>query len=81
MCCRAKGVDPKTVRRDNRRIGVLLERKVMIMNHKKLCRIWTEEKLCQVTKGAGDTEMNGTISPRQAAAEWLYRVFHWQPAG
>jgi len=28
-----------------RRIGVLLERKGMIMNHKKLYRLYTEEKL------------------------------------
>ena len=68
MCCRATGVDPKTVRRDQppdnpevreemkaiaskrrrfgyRRIGVLLERKGMTMNHKKLYRLYTEEKL------------------------------------
>ena len=68
MCCRATGVDAKTVRRDHppdnpevreemkaiaskrrrfgyRRIGVLLERKGMIMNHKKLYRLYTEEKL------------------------------------
>ena len=68
MCCRATGVDPKTVRRDHppdnpevreemktiaavrrrfgyRRIGVLLERKGMIMNHKKLYRLYCEERL------------------------------------
>ena len=40
-----KAIASKRRRFGYRRIGVLLERKGMIMNHKKLYRIYTEEKL------------------------------------
>ena len=38
-----KAVAAKRRRFGYRRIGVMLERKGMIMNHKKLCRLYTEE--------------------------------------
>lgn len=44
-----KAVAAKRRRFGYRRIGVMLERKGMIMNHKKLYRLYSEEKL-----GAGD---------------------------
>jgi hypothetical protein len=40
-----KAIASKRRRFGYRRIGVLLERKGMIMNHKKLYRLYTEEKL------------------------------------
>lgn len=40
-----KAVAAKRRRFGYRRIGVMLERKSMIMNHKKLYRLYTEEKL------------------------------------
>lgn len=45
-----KAVAAKRRRFGYRRIGVMLERKGMIMNHKKLYRFYTDEKL----GGAGD---------------------------
>jgi putative transposase len=89
MCCRATGVDPKTVRRDQppdnpevreemkaiaskrrrfgyRRIGVLLERKGMTMNHKKLYRLYTEEKL-GVRRRRGRKRARGSRTPMPVA--------------
>ena len=40
-----KAVAAKRRRFGYRRIGVMLERKGMIMNHKKLYRLYTDEKL------------------------------------
>ncbi len=50
-----------------RRIGVLLERKGMIMNHKKLYRIYHEEGL-SVTRRRGRKRARGTRTPMPAAA-------------
>jgi putative transposase len=103
MCCRATGVDPKTVRRDRppdnpevrkemkaiaskrrrfgyRRIGVLLERKGIIMillpdrvsrsdvprRHKKLYRLYTEEKL-GVRRRRGRKRARGSRTPMPVA--------------
>ncbi len=46
--CELIGVESKTVRRrrfGNRRVGVMLERNGMIMNHKQLYRLYGEEGL------------------------------------
>ena len=40
-----KAIAAKCRRFGHRRIGVMLERKGMIMNHKKLFRLYTEERL------------------------------------
>lgn len=87
--CRLVGVDPKTVRRDQRpdntevreemkaiaskrrrfgyrRIGVLLERKGMMMNHKKLYRLYTEEKL-GVRRRRGRKRARGSRAPMPVA--------------
>ena len=45
-----------------RRIGVLLERKGMIMNHKKLYRLYTEEKL-GVRRRGGRKRACGSRTP------------------
>ena len=45
-----------------RRIGVMLERRGMIMNHKKLYRLYTEEKLA-VRRRRGRKRARGTRSP------------------
>lgn len=102
MCCRATGVDPKTVRRDQPpdnpevreemkaiaskrrrfgyplpgsryvvsmrggRIGVLLARKGMIMNHKKLYRLYTEEKL-GAKRRRGRKRARGSRTPMPVA--------------
>ncbi|ASP20360.1 HTH-like domain protein [Antarctobacter heliothermus] len=50
-----------------RRIGVLLERKGMIMNHKKLYRIYREEGL-SVRRRRGRKRARGTRTPMPVAA-------------
>lgn len=50
-----------------RRIGVLLERKGMSMNHKKLCRTCREEGL-SVKRRRGRKRARGTRTPMPAAA-------------
>ena len=45
-----------------RRIGVMLERQGISMNHKKLRRLYREEKL-QVLKPGGHTRALGTCGP------------------
>ena len=50
-----------------RRIGVLLERKGMIMNHKKLYRIYREEGL-SVKRRRGRKRARGTKTPMPVAA-------------
>ena len=50
-----------------RRIGVLLERKGMIMNHKKLYRIYREEGL-SVKRRRGRKRARGTRTPMPVAA-------------
>lgn len=50
-----------------RRIGVLLERKGMIMNHKKLYRIYREEGL-SVKRRRGRKRARGTRVPMPVAA-------------
>lgn len=98
MCCRATGVDPKTVRREHppdnpeirlemnkiaekrrrfgyplagngllanrerRRIGVMLERVGMVMNEKKLYRIYREEGL-SVRRRRGRKRARGSRAP------------------
>ena len=49
-----------------RRIGVLLERKGMIMNHKKLYRLYTEEKL-GVRRRRGRKRARGSRTPMPVA--------------
>ncbi len=49
-----------------RRIGVLLERKGMIMNHKKLYRLYTEEKL-GVRRRRGRKRARGSRAPMPVA--------------
>lgn len=109
MCCRAMGVDPKTVRRKrppdnpeirlemnkiaekrrrfgyplagngllaNRerwRIGIMLERKGMVTNDKKLYRIYREE-------GERERRRMALHRPRKAPAERRYRVVQQRPA-
>ncbi len=50
-----------------RRIGVLLERKGMIINHKKLYRIYREEGL-SVQRRRGRKRARGTRTPLPVAA-------------
>ena len=104
--CRLVGVDPKTVRRDQRpdnpevreemkaiaskrrrfgyrRIGVLLERKGMMMNHKKLYRLYTEEKL-GVRRRRGRKRARGSRAPMPVAlrpGERLLSAMQTSPAG
>ena len=54
-----KAIASKRRRFGYRRIGVLLERKGMIMNHKKLYRIYTEEKLGVTRDGHEHDGHNG----------------------
>ena len=49
-----------------RRIGVLLERKGMIMNHKKLYRLYTDEKL-SVRRRRGRKRARGSRTPMPVA--------------
>jgi putative transposase len=49
-----------------RRIGVLLERKGMIMNHKKLYRLYTEERL-GVRRRRGRKRARGSRTPMPVA--------------
>ena len=49
-----------------RRVGVLLERKGMIMNHKKLYRLYTEEKL-GVRRRRGRKRARGSRTPMPVA--------------
>ena len=57
-----KAIASKRRRFGYRRIGVLLERKGMIMNHKKLYRIYTEEKL-GVRRRRGRKRARGSRTP------------------
>jgi putative transposase len=57
-----KAIANKRRRFGYRRIGVLLERKGMIMNHKKLDRIYTEEKL-GVRRRRGQKRARGSRTP------------------
>ena len=64
-----KAIASKRRRFGYRRIGVLLERKGMIMNHKKLYRIYTEEELgvqtakrSQASTWIADTDARGIAS-------------------
>jgi putative transposase len=83
--CGLLGVDPKTVRRPERRrdeavrarlralagerrrfgyrrLGILLEREGMVMNHKKLYRLYREEALA-VRRRRGRKRATGTRAP------------------
>jgi putative transposase len=51
-----------------RRIGVMLERKGMIMNHKKLYRLYTEEKL-GVRRRSGRKRARGSRTPMPVALQ------------
>lgn len=57
-----KAVTAKRRRFGYRRIGVMLERKGMIMNHKKLYRLYTEEKL-GVRRRRGRKPARGSRTP------------------
>ena len=57
-----KAVAHKRRRFGYRRIGVMLERKGMIMNHKKLYRLYTEEKL-GVRRRRGRKRARGSRTP------------------
>ncbi len=61
-----KAIASKRRRFGYRRIGVLLERKGMIMNHKKLYRIYTEEKL-GVRRRRGRKRARGSRTPMPVA--------------
>lgn len=61
-----KAVAHKRRRFGYRRIGVMLERKGMIMNHKKLYRLYTEEKL-GVRRRRGRKRARGSRTPMPAA--------------
>jgi putative transposase len=66
-----------------RRIGVLLERKGMIMNHKKLYRLYTEEKL-GVRRRRGRKRARGSRTPMPVALHPGVRplsVMQASPAG
>ena len=58
---------PKQSGVNARRIGVLLERKGMSMNHKKLYRIYWEEGL-SVKRRRGRKRARGTRTPMPIAA-------------
>ena len=60
-----KAIASKRRRFGYRRIGVLLERKGMIMNHKKLYRLYTEEKL-GVRRRRGRKRARGSRTPMPA---------------
>ena len=61
-----KAIANKRRRFGYRRIGVLLERKGMIMNHKKLYRLYTEEKL-GVRRRRGRKRARGSRTPMPVA--------------
>ena len=61
-----KAIASKRRRFGYRRIGVLLERKGMIMNHKKLYRLYTEEKL-GVRRRRGRKRARGSRTPMPVA--------------
>jgi putative transposase len=61
-----KAIASKWRRFGYRRIGVLLERKEMIMNHKKLYRLYTEEKL-GVRRRRGRKRARGSRTPMPVA--------------
>ena len=61
-----KAIASKRRRFGYRRIGVLLERKGMIMNHKKLYRIYTEEEL-GVRRRRGRKRARGSRTPMPVA--------------
>ena len=61
-----KAIASKRRRFGYRRIGVLLGRKGMIMNHKKLYRIYTEEKL-GVRRRRGRKRARGSRTPMPVA--------------
>ena len=61
-----KAIAIKRRRFGYRRIGVLLERKGMIMNHKKLYRLYSEEKL-GVRRRRGRKRARGSRTPMPAA--------------
>ena len=61
-----KAVAAKRRRFGYRRIGVMLERKGMVMNHKKLYRLYTEEKL-GVRRRRGRKRARGTRTPMPEA--------------
>ena len=61
-----KAIASKRRRFGYRRIGVLLERKGMIVNHKKLYRLYTEEKL-GVRRRRGRKRARGSRTPMPAA--------------
>ena len=88
--CGLLGIDPKTVRRPERRgdeavrerlralaserrrfgyrrLGILLAREGMVMNHKKLYRLYREEGLA-VRRRRGRKTRDRDASPRSAAA-------------
>ncbi|GAA6174585.1 hypothetical protein NBRC116593_05040 [Sulfitobacter pacificus] len=61
-----RGIASKRCRFGYRRIGVLLERKGMIMTHKKLYRLYTEEKL-GVRRRRGRKQARGSQTPMSVA--------------
>ena len=61
-----KAIASKRRRFGYRRIGVLLERKEMTMNHKKLYRLYTEEKL-GVRRRRGRKRARGSRTPMPVA--------------
>ncbi|QFT71774.1 IS2 transposase TnpB [Ruegeria sp. THAF33] len=61
-----KAIAAKRRRFGYRRIGVMLERKGMIMNHKKLYRLYTEEKL-GVRRRRGRKRARGSRTPMPQA--------------
>jgi putative transposase len=70
-----KAVAAKRRRFGYRRIGVMLERKGMIMNHKKLYRLYTDEKLGgaaakgpQTSAGIENTHARGATTGRTLVA-------------
>ena len=63
-----KAVAHKRRRFGYRRIGVMLERKGMIMNHKKLYRLYTEEKL-GVRRRRGRKRARGSRTPTAVALQ------------
>ena len=67
VCQEMKAIANKRQRFGYRRIGVLLERKGMIMNHKKLYRLYTEEKL-GVRRRRGRKRARGAQTPMPVAS-------------
>ena len=61
-----KDIATKRCRFGYRRIGVMLERKGMIMNHKKLYRLYTHEKL-GVKRRRGRKRARGSRTPMPEA--------------